>query len=157
MKIDLNIEPYVPLREDIKNEEKHIIRRVLITYGINSRRKDSTADFTDLIHELYERKKKSKKNNVNDSLMFSEEIAKLTGLDLKSVYKHIRRLVDLGIITPIEAKQNERKKTAYFLAKDNLVDVFESINQKIDTNLMESVAMMKRVQKIIKNEKLSRK
>ena len=142
----------------INPDSKELAMVIVNRLGLNPRKKGSTEHMYNILLELYERvKKASQSKNPIEAVMTVEEMATYARISRQTMYEYLDRWLILNLITKTTyIDQNGKVVIGYRLNGNTLESTFEKVKVKINTNLQMTEKYISELQKIIKNEKISK-
>ena len=132
-----------------------IINRI----GVMPRKKGSTERMNRVLLELYENSKASnREKNPKLAVMTVEEMSMHAGITRQTMYDYLKRWLSLDIIAKTSYIDEANKAViGYKLNGNTLENAFEKAKTRINNNLHLTTQYIVELQKLIKNEKLSKK
>ena len=152
MKIVLNnIETEInPTSDELANV---IINRM----GLMPRKKGSTENMHKVLVELYERAKTaSKERQPEEAIMTVEEMGLFAGITRQTMYDYLRRWIQLNLIIKTSYIKDGKVIIGYKLNGNTLESAYEKSATIIKNNLDLTQKYVQELQKMLKNEKISR-
>ena len=137
---------------------KELAEIIIERIGLAPRKKGSTDKIYKVLIELYERAKTaSREKDPRKALMTVEEMAFFAGITRQTMYDYLKRWLLLNIIMK-NSYLNEEKKVVigYRLTGNTLEQAFEKAAIKIRGNVETTLKYTHELQRIIKNEKISK-
>lgn len=147
-----HIEPTMnPSQDELANV---IIHRL----GLMPRKKGSTEKMYRVLLELYEKAKiAGREKSQTAALMTVEEMAIHAGISRQTMYDYIKRWVDIDFISKMSYIGQEQKVIiGYKLNGPTLEAAFEKARTRIHNNLDITATYIGELQRIVKNEKISK-
>ena len=147
-----NVEPGMsPNSNELANV---IINRL----GLMPRKKGSTDKMHKPLLELYEKAKEAAKTKDQRlAVMTVEEMAFFAGITRQTMYEYLKRWLGIAVIVKTSyIDHNGKAVIGYRLNGNTLEDAFEKTQMKIRNNLEFSLKYIKELQRLIKNEKISK-
>ena len=148
-----HLEPTMnPSGEELANV---IIHRL----GLMPRKKGSTEKMHRVLLELYEKAKvASRDKSPTSALMTVEEMALHAGISRQTMYDYIKRWIDIDFITKTSYIGPEQKVIiGYKLNGPTLDGAFIKAKTRIHNNLDVTATYISELQRIVKNEKISKR
>jgi DNA-binding transcriptional regulator GbsR (MarR family) len=127
--------------------------------GLMPRKKGSTERMHRILIELYEKAKgASKEKKPTMALMTVEEMGLHAGISRQTMYDYIKRWHELDMITKTSYIGADQKVVVgYKLNGSTLESAFEKARTRIHNNLDITAKYMGELQKVLKNEKISKR
>lgn len=145
-----------PTMNPTSDELAHVIIHRL---GLMPRKKGSTEKMYRVLLELYEKAKVASRDKLpTAALMTVEEMAIHAGISRQTMYDYIKRWIEIDFISKTSYISSEQKVViGYKLNGPTLDAAFGKARTRIHNNLDLTEKYIGELQKIIKNEKISRK
>ena len=145
-----------PTMNPSSEELAHVIIHRL---GLMPRKKGSTEKMYRVLLELYEKAKVASRDKLpTAALMTVEEMAIHAGISRQTMYDYIKRWVEIDFITKTSYISPEQKVViGYKLNGPTLDAAFGKSKTRIHNNLDLTEKYIVELQKIVKNEKISKK
>lgn len=126
--------------------------------GLMPRKKGSTEKMHRILIELYERAKNAtRKKEPTRAVMSVEEMGYHAGITRQTMYEYLRRWLELDLITKTSYIDKWNKVIiGYKLNGMTIEQAFERSKRKILNNLDNTQKYITELQKLLKNEKISR-
>ncbi len=151
---------YVLFEEEpgLSPSSEELARVIVARLGLMSRKKGSSEKMHKVLIELYERAKEAaKKKEFDKAIMTVEEMALFAGITRQTMYDYLKRWLDLELIQKTSYVGDDRKVViGYKLNGNTLEQAFEKAKAKIITNLEFTLNYIRELQRIVKNEKISK-
>ncbi len=127
--------------------------------GLMPRKKGSTGRMQRVLIELYERTKEAgKEKKPAVAVITVEEMGLHAGISRQTMYEYIKRWLDLDLITKTSyISLNQKMIVGYKLNGNNLESAFDKARSRIVNNLDLTAKYIGELQKVLKNEKISRR
>ncbi|MBD3204031.1 hypothetical protein GF327_07050 [Candidatus Woesearchaeota archaeon] len=131
---------------------------IMSRVGLNPRKRNSTKDMYKVLIELYERTKQANKEKKPElSVMTVEEMGIAAGITRQTMYEYLNRWLDLNLIEKTSYIYQGNVIIGYKLNGNTLEQAFDKAAVKVKNNFETTLKYVKKLQKALKNEKLSRK
>lgn len=145
-----------PTMNPSSEELAHVIIHRL---GLMPRKKGSTEKMYRVLLELYEKAKVASRDKLpTAALMTVEEMAIHAGISRQTMYDYIKRWVEIDFISKTSYISPEQKVViGYKLNGPTLDSAFAKSRTRIHNNLDVTEKYIAELQKIVKNEKISKK
>ena len=142
------------INADSTELSKVIIHRV----GLTPRKIGSTEDMHQVLIQMYENAKRAyKEKKPSEAVMTVEEMAAFANITRQTMYDYLKRWLLLNLIIKTSyIDQNNKVVIGYKLNGNTLESSFEKVRVKINNNLEFTMKYVKELQKILKNEKISK-
>ncbi|PIN79163.1 hypothetical protein COV16_05030 [Candidatus Woesearchaeota archaeon CG10_big_fil_rev_8_21_14_0_10_34_8] len=126
--------------------------------GLMPRKKGATEKMHNILIELYEKSKTaSKEKTPTAALMTVEEMGMHAGISRQTMYDYIKRWHELDLITKTSYIGSDQKViVGYKLNGSTLESAFEKAKTRILNNLDLTAKYITELQKVLKNEKISK-
>ncbi|MFP4111706.1 MAG: hypothetical protein ACLFPQ_05745 [Candidatus Woesearchaeota archaeon] len=132
---------------------KVIINRI----GLSPRKEGSTDKMYRTFLELYERSKRAnREKNPELSVMTVDEMGYFAGITRQTMYDYLKRWMALNLIVKTSYIKDGKVIIGYKLNGNTLEQAFEKTVQKVNNHQETTMKYIKELQKIVKNEKLSK-
>ena len=144
---------------NINANSEELATIIIERLGLMPRKKGSTERMNLVLIELYERSKLAgKEKSPTSSIMTVEEMATFAGITRQTMYDYLKRwlLIDFIVKTSYIDKY-DKVVIGYKLNGPTLENAFEKARIRINNNLDFTQKYISELQRIIKNEKLSKK
>jgi hypothetical protein len=144
---------------NINANSEELAKIIIDRVGLMPRKKGSTEHMYRVLLELYERSKLAgKEKSPTSSIMTVEEMATFASITRQTMYDYLKRwlMIDFIIKTSYIDK-NDKVVIGYRLNGPTLENAFEKARARINNNLDFTQKYITELQRIIKNEKLSKK
>ena len=127
--------------------------------GLMPRKKGSTEKMYRVLVELYEKAKTaSREKTPSAAIITVEEMAMHAGISRQTMYDYIKRWIDTDFITKTSYIDSDQKVVVgYKLNGPTLESAFEKTRTKIHNNLDLTAKYIGELQRIVKNEKISKR
>ena len=129
---------------------------ILARIGLLPRKEGSTDKMHKVLLELYERQKLSNRDKQPEkAIMTVEEMGFFAGITRQTMYDYLKRWLSLNLISKTSYIRGPKVIIGYKLNGNTLESAFEKAYQTVQNNLSSTQALIKELQKRIKNEKIS--
>jgi hypothetical protein len=144
---------------NINADSNELANIIIERMGLMPRKKGSTEHMNRVFIELYERSKLAgKEKSPTSSIMTVEEMATFAGITRQTMYDYLKRWLMLDFIVKTSyIDKNDKVIIGYKLNGPTLENAFEKARVRISNNLDFTQKYISELQRIIKNEKLSKK
>ncbi len=130
---------------------------ILARIGLMPRKEGSTDKMHNVLLELYEKSKLAQREKRPEAaIMTVEEMGLFAGITRQTMYDYLKRWLDLNLIVKTSYINEGKVIVGYKLNGNTLESAFEKAIQKINNNLEISMKLVRELQKLVKNEKISR-
>lgn len=137
--------------------QDELARVVMDRIGLDPRKKGSTKNMFRTLIELYERTKKANRDKRPEyAILTVEEMAAYAGITRQTMYEYLKRWLALNVIVKSSYIMNGKVVIGYKLNGSTLEAAFEKAVQRINNNLEISMKYIRELQRVIKNEKISK-
>jgi len=145
-------------REASLNPSSKELAEVIISrIGLEPRKKGSTDKMYAILLALYERSKVAGRDKKPEAaLMTVEEMAIYSGISRQTMYSYLERWLILDFIIKTSYIKDGKVIVGYKLNGPTIDSAFEKTVQKINSNLIVTQNYIKELQRIVKNEKISK-
>ena len=146
------IEPNI--NADSEELSKVIVSRV----GLTPRKVGSTENMYQVLIQIYEKSKIAyKEKKPSKAIITVEEMAAFAGITRQTMYDYLKRWLMLNLIIKTSYVDRDNKVViGYKLNGNTLESGFEKVRTKINNNLEFTLKYVKELQKVLKNEKISK-
>jgi len=125
--------------------------------GLNPRKKNSTQDIYQTFLEFYERTKQAaQQKNPELAVMTVEDMAIFAKITRQTMYDYLKRWTNLNFIVKTSYIKDNKVIIGYRLNGATLEVAFEKARVRITNNLDLTQKYVSELQRILKNEKISR-
>ncbi len=139
--------------EGASSEE--LCRVLLARFGLLPRKRDAEAKLHHLLLELYERKKQALREKRPElAVMPVDDMAIFAGIKRPTMYEHLSRFLDLGILKKTSFVLKGKVVIGYELNGSNLESAFRKAEQSIFSHLEKSFKLIEELQNELRKEKL---
>jgi hypothetical protein len=144
---------------NINADSNELANIIIERIGLIPRKKGSTEHMNRVFIELYERSKLAgKEKSPSSSIMTVEEMATFAGITRQTMYDYLKRWLMIDFIVKTSyIDKNDKVIIGYKLNGPTLENAFEKTKTRINNNLNLTQKYISELQRIIKNEKLSKK
>lgn len=127
--------------------------------GVMPRKKGATEKMNQVLLELYERTKAANRDkNPRAAVMTVEEMAGVAGITRQTMYDYLKRWLVIDMLTKTSYIDGENKAIiGYRLNGTTIESAFDKAKAKINNNLELTTKYIQELQRVVKNEKLSKK
>jgi hypothetical protein len=140
------------------NPNSEELAKVIVNrMGLNPRKEGSTDKMYRTFLELYERSKRAnREKNAELSVMTVDEMGYFAGITRQTMYDYLKRWMGLHLIVKTSYIKDGKVVIGYKLNGNTLEQAFEKSVQKVSNHMDTTMKYIKELQKMVKNEKLSR-
>lgn len=140
------------------NANSEELAKVITTrIGLTPRKEGSTDKMYRTFLELYERTKRAnREKNPELSVMTVDEMGFFAGITRQTMYDYLKRWMGLNLIVKTSYIKDGKVIIGYKLNGNTLEQAFEKSVQHINNHMDTTMKYIKELQRIVKNEKLSK-
>ncbi len=144
---------------NINADSEELAKVIVERIGLMPRKTGSTEKMFHVFIELYERSKLAgKEKSPTASIMTVEEMATFAGITRQTMYDYLKRWLLIDFIHKASyIDKTDKVVVGYRLNGPNLEAAFEKARARINNNLDFTQKYILELQKVIKNEKISKK
>lgn len=125
--------------------------------GLSPRKQNSTQDIYQTFLEFYERSKQAaQQKNPELAVMTVEEMAIFAKITRQTMYDYLKRWTNLNFIVKTSYIKESKVIIGYKLNGATLEAAFDKVRMRISNNLELTQKYISELQRILKNEKISR-
>ncbi|MFC1723747.1 hypothetical protein ACFL0V_06410 [Nanoarchaeota archaeon] len=136
---------------------EELAKVVMARMGLDPRKAGSTDKMFRTMMELYERSKLAhREKQPEKAVMTVEEMAMYSGITRQTMYDYLRRWLDLNMIVKTSYIKDNKVIIGYRLNGTTLEASYDKAVSRITKNLNETKEYIQQLQKLIKNEKISK-
>ncbi|MBN2880627.1 hypothetical protein JXM83_01115 [Candidatus Woesearchaeota archaeon] len=134
------------------------LAKVLVSrMGLDPRKTNSTQDMYRTFLEFYERAKQAaQQKDPEIAVLTVEEMAIFAKISRQTMYDYLRRWTNLNFIVKTSYIKDSKVIIGYKLNGSTLETAFEKVRVRITNNLELSQKYVQELQRILKNEKISK-
>ncbi|RLE39631.1 hypothetical protein DRJ17_00345 [Candidatus Woesearchaeota archaeon] len=142
---------------DLNSNSEELANVIINRIGLMPRKKGSTEQMNRVLVELYERAKEaSRERQPEKAVITVEEMAFFAGITRQTMYDYLKRWIDLDLIKKTSYIKDSKVIIGYKLNGNTLESAFEKTAIKIRNNTEKTAKLILELQKLLKNEKISK-